>query len=231
MLQSYRDTTSLFSTDIVIVVDANDPKLEDYRKVMGDFLSMHSASGWLQPRSAPGLIVLGDWETGNLVKATNTAIKRLWWNTDSIVGHIGDDHRFRTIGWDKRVLETLETPGVAVPNDGTHHGNIPTACFLSMVIPKALGWLALPTCTHLYIDNAWRSIGEAMAAYRYMPDVLVEHLHPTVGKSEWDAGYRLNNSDIMFANDRAAWLAWQESGTMAEDMAKIGRAVYERGSD
>jgi hypothetical protein len=84
MAQSFRETVALPDTRLVIVVDADDPTLAEYR--LG---------------AAAELLVLPLAQSGDLVRATNTASAR-YWNEDHVIGNVGDDHRFRTPGWDRR---------------------------------------------------------------------------------------------------------------------------------
>lgn len=221
MARSLRATAALLSTELILVVDDDDPSLSEYLALPTQF--MQHSSGPLWPPDAIRVMVLTPEETGNLTAATNTAAARVW-GDDCIIGHVGDDHRFRTTGWDTRITEILRSPGVAAPNDGVHQGAIPTVCFMSSVIPRTLGWFALPSCNHLYIDNAWRTIGEGVSAYRYMPDVLIEHMHPAVGKAKWDEGYKVNNSAEMYSRDGAAFKEWQIS-TSREDIARVAQAM------
>ena len=167
----------------------------------------------------PYVIILPMTETGNLVKATNAVVERFWDRCD-IFGHVGDDHLFRTSGWDVQIEQALTETGVAYGDDGIHGEAIPSAAFLSSSIVKALGWLALPTCRHLYIDNAWKVLGERLDSLHYLPTVSIEHMHPLVGKAPTDAGYIVANAPEMYDHDRLAFEAWL-AGPINNDIARI----------
>jgi hypothetical protein len=222
MVASFRDTVRLLSTNIILVVDRNDPRCSDYLSIPGRF-DRAAAGIPLWPPDRPGVLLLDDDETGNLVKATNSAARRVW-HEDLILGHVGDDHLFRTPGWDIAIRDALIEPGVAYGNDGTHGDAIPTGCFISASVARSLGWLALPTANHLYIDNAWKTLGERLGALHYLPKVLIEHMHPAVGKAQWDTGYELNNSHAMYAHDRAAYQAWL-MGQIDRDIERVRAAA------
>jgi hypothetical protein len=95
---------------------------------------------------------------------------------------------------------------------------------MSASIVEALGWMGLPGCHHLYIDNAWRSLGDATKSLFYMPDVVIEHMHPAGGKAEWDEGHRRVNTEAMYSHDRAVYESWLD-GSMSEDIERVRSAL------
>lgn len=215
MVTSLRETAHLLATEVILVVDDDDPCLKEYLLLPDKFNG--SSSGPLKPPNPLRVMVLSSGETGNLTAATNTSAARVW-DEDCIIGHVGDDHRFRTPGWDKIIVETLAEPGVAAPDDGFYGGQVPTAVFISSVIPRKLGWYALPTTYHLFIDNAWRSIGDGIGSYHMLPDVLVEHMHPDWGKGVNDWGYE--HAKAGWSHDQSSYEAWV-AGQREADIARI----------
>lgn len=189
--ESFTDTRRLSGSQISFVIDDDDPTIHEY---VGDYSTIQQSS------------------PGNMVAALNQAA--LWaiehWGP-RYIGFIGDDHRFRTSGWDAAIVGLLDARGggLAYGNDlFWPKGEIPTQIFMSSSIVSALGWMGLPTCTHLYIDNAWRVIGESLARLFYMPDIIVEHLHPAGGKAPWDEGHLRVNTPEMYNHDRLAFEEW-----------------------
>lgn len=138
---------------------------------------------------------------------------------------LGDDHRPRTAGWDRLLIEAIESlggaPGWAYGNDLYQGANLCTSWVVSAEIVRALGWLMLPGCAHMYVDNATMAIGQAAGRIVYRPGVIVEHVHPVAGKTEWDESYRESNSTARYAADRDAFTAWQTGGGLAADLAKL----------
>lgn len=138
------------------------------------------------------------------------------------VGFMGDDHRPRTVGWDAAYLEALRGMGTGIVygDDLLQRQNLPTQCAMTADIVRALGYMAPPTLTHLYVDNFWLSLGRSANCICYLPDVVVEHCHPVARKASWDAGYaRVNNSD-MYAKDEAAFREYSATGFRA-DVEKV----------
>ena len=200
MVASLRATAVLASTRAVLAVDADDP-------------SDYSGAG------AETLAVAG----GSFPRAANEAARALW-DADPILGCVGDDFLFRTPGWDALVADALATPGVAYGDDLLMGRALPTAVFMSSAIPRALGWYALPTLRHLCADDAWRSVGEGIGALRYLPGVVIEHMHPVAGKAPVDATYERGGMGDCHAADHAALDAWR-AGPMRADVARVMAAL------
>lgn len=137
----------------------------------------------------------------------------------SILGFIGDDNRFRTDGWDQRVTEVLAHGGYAYAWDLARN-DIPTHVFVTTSIVRALGYFGLRNARHLYIDNAWKVLGEGAGCLYYMPDVIIEHLHPFFGKGQMDDIYRASNSEEMYSHDREVFVNWLNNGA-EQDVAKV----------
>lgn len=206
-MQSARDTADHpDSFRYAVLVDENDPAYDAYVMEGLDVVPVHP---------------------GGYVSALNQAAY-LFKDDADILGAYQDDLLFRSQGWDRRVRETLATPGIAYGDDLLQGEWHPTAIFISTVIVKALGWLALPTTWHQWADDAWKSLGTEAGCLRFMPDVVIEHIHPANGKAEMDPGYERVFGENQGAQDRAtsdhdAFYAWLDDG-MAADVAKV-RAV------
>jgi hypothetical protein len=137
---------------------------------------------------------------------------------------LGDDHRPRTHGWDRILIDAIEgLPGgfgFAYGNDLLQGEQMPTAWVVSADVVRALNWMMLPSCEHMYVDNAILALGQAADRIVYCPEVIVEHVHPVAGKAAWDASYRASNAPARYGADRAAFEAWRASG-LATDAAKL----------
>lgn len=198
---------------LVFVVDEDDPAMEDYYR----------------PREGRELVIRRPLHGGGMVNALNAAaldaIRE--WPHERVLGFVGDDHRFRTPSWDVTFLEALsDRPGFVYGNDlFWPKGEIPTQIFISTSIVKSLGWMGLPTCKHLYIDNAWMELGSATGSIRYYQNVIVEHMHPAGGKGEWDDQYRKVNSPEMYDHDAAAFTVWRDSDQFLDDVRKVQQGI------
>jgi hypothetical protein len=137
---------------------------------------------------------------------------------------LGDDHRPRTPGWDRRLIAAIESlggaPGIAYGKDLLQGARLPTAWVVSADLVRAVGWMMLPSCQHMYVDNAVLALGQAAGRILYCPDVVIEHLHPAGGKATLDDSYRESGAPERYAADEAAYTEWVRTG-LATDAAKV----------
>lgn len=213
-VRAIRETAVLVSTSIILAVDADDPELPAYRALRFRSFGAEVSTVVLDPE-----------QTGDLVRATNSISMRVAdVEPSGIIGNLGDDHLCRTPGWDRMVLDALAEPGIAYGRDGIQDEHLPTAPFISASIVLALGWFALPTCRHLYIDDCWRELGNALGRLRYLPDLSIEHMHPAVHKGAWDEGYERANNAAMVERDRDAYNEWH-ARYMKVDVRNVRHAL------
>lgn len=209
------DKTCTANTELRFAVDEDDPTLGDY--------SMNAREvvfGWSWRRTSVQVIP----DSKSMVQALNTAALEAS-QCSRAVAFQGDDHRPRTKGWDTAYLEALEAlPGLVYGNDLIQGANLPTQVAMSSEVVRALGHMAPPPLTHLYVDNYWRDLGRASGCIAYLSDVVVEHVHPVAGKASWDEGYRRVNDEAMYEKDAAAYAAyWAEHGE--RDVQAVRRAA------
>lgn len=137
-----------------------------------------------------------------------------------IIGQIGDDHHPRTPGWDVAVEDAMKPLGVVYCND-LHQGEVlPTAAFLDAEIVRRLGYMVPPTIQHLYMDSYFKSLGERLGTLAYLPDVVIEHMHPHAGKADMDDGYRQVNSPEAYRTGKAAYSAYVRN-RLDEDLVRL----------
>lgn len=178
--------------DVIVATDTDDPTLPEYKAG----LEGHPAYGqWLFHATLPptearmgGVL--------NRVAAVNAKPSSPW----RYIGFMGDDHRPRTHGWDRAAIDAMDAvgPGVVAYGDDRFQGErLPTHVFMDKRIVAGLGWMAPPQLRHLFLDDFWRMLGTALGTLTYMPQVVVEHMHPHAGKGTEDEGYR------------RAWESWE----------------------
>lgn len=199
---------------VILIVDADDPTLDEYLKL----------------DSFERIVVMVMPEQIGYTASLN-AVARDLWDQDVILGAFGDDVLFRTAGWDRKVAEALAKPGIAYGDDLIHGQNHPSAVWMSSIIARTLGWLALPATTHQWADDAWKRLGQKISThldnrFHFLPDVIVEHMHPAVEKAEWDDTYRAVFDSERAKRDYDGFTAWAEGGDLEEDAAKVRTAIY-----
>lgn len=156
-----------------------------------------------------------------MVKALN-AVAALYMNEAFAIGFMGDDHRPRTREFDRLYADELRAlgTGIVYGNDLLQGERIPTQVAMTADIVRALGHMAPPPLTHLFVDNYWRDLGEVAGCLRYLPGVTVEHMHPFAGKAQWDEGHRRVNDHSMYRADSQAYAEYV-TAHMADDVAKV----------
>lgn len=193
---------------IQLLVDDDDPELEAYQALASELVTVD-----VGPRVG---------YTGSL----NRAAAALW---DApgilILGAFGDDVLFRTPNWDDHVRAALATPGMAYGDDLIHGRNHPSAVFMRAELARALGWLALPATKHQWADDGWKRLGQAASCLRYMEDVVIEHMHPAVGKAEWDDTYTGVFESERAKADYEGFTAWMENGGLDRDALIVRHAI------
>jgi hypothetical protein len=191
-------TTAKAATDLVFAVDDDDQASAEAAAALG----IACVTG---PRSH-----LADW--------TNLVARRCTQHYRALAS-LGDDHVPRTPGWDHLLLDALGFmggTGFAYGNDLLQGAALPTAVAVSSNIVSALGWLCEPSMRHYCIDNVWKDLGEGAGCLTYLPDVIIEHVHPVASKAVPDATY--NEAGAHDKEDFAAyarWKAWRRAADIA----------------
>jgi hypothetical protein len=182
--------------DLLFAVDYDDPQLESYLQVVrGAGLSIHQSPTW-RPM---------------VEKLNSVAELHANYFGHFALGFAGDDHLPRTPGWAGTMIRELRSlgTGIVYPDDGYQGEKLPTSWAMTADIVKALGRMVPADVAHLFCDNAVLDLGRAADCIRYLPDVLVEHVHPVAGKADWTDAYRTVNSRERWRTDKAAYRAWQ----------------------
>jgi hypothetical protein len=203
LLGTFVRTAELPTTKLAFILDEDDATAQLYPE-----------GSYVVPRGRPGMA-----DALNLIAAREAC---LW----DVIGFVGDDHRFRTPGWDRRVTQALRHGGFAYGDDLYQRENLPTAVFISGPIVEKLGWFCPPAQMHLYLDNAWKYLGERSGSLHYLSDVIIEHMHPAAGKATWDEGYARVNAVQMYDKDRIAYESWLLHAAGA-DVSKVREAIAE----
>lgn len=198
---------------LVAVTDADDPRLEDYQSMM---LRLRIQN--------PGLdiheIVLPQWLP--LVPKLNYAAQLLaddWY----ALGFMGDDHWPRTKHWHRQFLGVLGElgTGIAYGNDLIQGHKLPTQWVMTGDVVQAWGGMVPARVEHLYCDNAVLMAGRALGRLRYLPEVIIEHMHPVAGKAKVDEQYARVNSPVQYEQDGLRYQKWLRSGGPGKAAAKV----------
>lgn len=189
LAQAFIDTGA--EADLYFIIDNDDPKWSEYVKHEDE----------KNYRCLPA-----DNKTGGCAKSLNDgAVLLLDILEFPLYDHfifMGDDHLPRTQGWNQALVQAigLDT-GFAYGNDLLQGANLPTAYAMSRNLVDDLRGMTFPGCFHLYFDNFVKQLGLDINCLRYLPDVIIEHMHPVAGKAEMDEGYERVNEPKWYEAD------------------------------
>lgn len=203
--------TCTAETRLVVAVDKTDPLRDEYSTVHDAVIFTNSHT---------------------MVEALNHAVWKIVSAAPKVshlpfaIGFVGDDHRPRTVGWDRAYLDALHDlgTGMVYGNDLLQGENIPTQIAMTTDIIQALGHMAWPLLRHLYVDNYWLELGKKLNCIRYLPDVVVEHVHPFAGKAAMDEGYQRVNAPEMNNHDWLEFQKWQ-ANHLESDVKKVEQCM------
>jgi hypothetical protein len=176
------------SVSVVFAVDENDETRNDY------------------PLGHTMLV-----EGGTMVKALNeVAVPTSEYF--EYLGFLGDD-TLPQGNWYYEVVEALESKknSVVYANDGIYGEKLPTGVFLDVNIVRTLGWMAPPAQKHLYVDNFWKALGEALESLVYLENTVIEHLHPLGGTIPMDTTYNAAYTQERWNHDGHAFKTYMET--------------------
>lgn len=137
------------------------------------------------------------------------------------IGHIGDDNVPRTVGWDVRIMESLERNMFCFGDDldpGREPGSLSIHIFMRSEVVRRLGYFGPPSLQHMYVDPVWYAWGTA-TSIEFLPDVVLEHLHYSLGRSAPDESYEASTG--LIPADCARYNAYCDDGLNA-DIIKLG---------
>lgn len=182
--EAWKETDT--QSDLWVVCDHDDPQLKEYEKI------------------AENLMVFRRESKGMATPLNKAAQKLIREKNYTYFAFIGDDHRPRTLRWDQMWMDILgDRGGLVYGNDLFQGENIPTAVGMTATVVKALDGMVPPGFIHLYLDNFWLKLGQDIGRIFYLPDCIIEHCHPLLGKANVDEGYIRVNSEEMYAQDKA----------------------------
>lgn len=192
LMEAMRDTCRA-DTKLLVGLDDDDPAKLAYFNVAKDLAGSLDFEWELVVR--PDLRGVVPW-------LNHLAVERA--GDCRFIGTIGDDNVPRTDGWDLRVTEALERVPFCFGDDlypGRPTGTLCCHVFMRSAIVKTLGYMGPPALKHMYVDPAWMAWGEAVGI-EFLPDVVLEHMHYSAGKSEMDESYAASTALIPEDLDR-----------------------------
>ena len=206
LAQAFVDTQT--EADLYFIIDNDDPKWNEYAK--NENIKCLPA----------------DNKTGGCAASLNTgAVYLLDFTKFPLYDYfvfMGDDHLPRTQNWDQAFIQALSiNTGIVYGNDLLQGENLPTAFGMSRDLVLELQGMTFPGCIHLFFDNFVKQLGIDLNYLKYLPDVIIEHLHPVAGKAEMDEGYARVNQPKWYEEDLLTLQKYLRSQEYADLVTKF----------
>lgn len=182
-IKSYIETKA--TVDVVVLIDSADleANLHAYEAIKE---SMPKSFSFVNTGDA---ISMGD--KIRFYWPTVQGLKPNW------IGLLNDDHYCVTPEWDKKSEAMLDGTNMVSTNDGNWNFgfNVVGLTAWSYPLLEAAGFPIFPgKLHHYYIDNVWKSIGEATGCWLETNKINIEHRHVWCGKMPQDATFtKVNN--------------------------------------
>jgi hypothetical protein len=199
-------STSTGHADLVVALDDDDPYLYQYN-------ARRVAMVTVGPRQSPVA-----WT--NEVALGHSGDYRF-------LGSMGDDHLPRTVGWDRLMCDALEELGTGIVHgdDLTHGAVAPSAVAMTSDIVSGLGYMIPPALKLNCADLFWRDLARSIGRSRFLPEVVVEHLHYAMGKSPIDHIY-LEGAELL--DEDLAQYELYMGAQFERDMARLRSTLEHR---
>jgi len=203
LLEAIKETAAL--TDLVFCID------DDEKELYAGVSEACKNLDWAQVVAAPRMGL-----NGTLNHWANYYAPEY-----RFVCFMGDDHLPKTGDWDLDFAIAIgKNLGIAYGDDLIQGENLPTAVFMSADIINRLGFMSPPELKHLFMDNFWKHVGSELGNLNYLPEVIIEHMHYTVGKAEHDERYQAVNNAEMHLHDEQVFARYVQE-QWPTDLAKL----------
>lgn len=206
LAKAFKDTNT--EADLWFIIDNDDPKWNEYAK-NENFKCLPA-----------------DNKTGGCANSLNTGAVYLLdlvkFPLYDYFVFMGDDHLPRTQNWDKAFIQALgQNTGIAYGDDLLQGENLPTAFCMTRDLVVELQGMTFPGCIHLFFDNFVKQLGIDLNYLKYLPGVIIEHLHPVAGKAEMDEGYARVNQPKWYEEDLLTLQKYLRSEEYADLVTKF----------
>jgi hypothetical protein len=147
-----------------------------------------------------------------------------------IIMFAADDIVFGTPNWDiiiQKEFDKVEDKILLVyGNDGFQNGRIATHGFIHRHWMELLGYVLPPKLASAYTDEWVTDLAIRVGRCEYLPNLLVEHIHPATGKASTDETYQKR---IEIAGDIGAYYRSLEPDRIKDaETLKAFMKIFER---
>lgn len=179
------------STPVYLRLDVCDPTIEEYKKI-----------------KLPDTFILKIDKRARL----GAAMKEIFdvYPLEPWYGLLADDLIPRTDNWDIRMIEAAGDRYISQANDlSPKPKNYCHPCIGGELVRTA-GFFGFPYTTHYFLEVVWKDLTRCNKKFgRYLPDVIVENLHPDFNKGQVDKTYQ--EAFSVKSSDEKIWLEWRDT--------------------
>jgi hypothetical protein len=176
-------STATGRVNVLVGVDADDPRLDEYKKL--DWITLY----------------IVDRERRGCAKIANNIAMH---STADVVQFLGDDCLMLTEGWDEMIADSVPADGIALISLMNKEHETRKQAYHPAITRKwidAVGWYTLPGAFHYGIDTTWINMAKAINRLIWVEGAVIEHRHykrganPIVKDSVYDVSEALISSD------------------------------------
>ena len=210
VVDAWAATNAFEVAHLLFAIDEDDPAKDEYLNVLPEPGALHSDRIAMTVRPRVPMAPRTNIEAAHFAGGFFA------------LGSAGDDHVPRTHGWAHRYVSELRAMGTGIVygDDGFQRAKLCTEWAMTSDIVRVLGGRLVPApVDHLYADNAVLELGRAAACIKHLPDVKIEHMHPSAGRAERDEGYDRVNAGEKYAKDGATFKTWKNRQLPADAAA------------
>lgn len=200
IVEAWWKTGAFDAADLWFEYDYDDVEYGKYAQILGTMAEVKAIS-------------MPEWQP--LVPKLNSAAYSLArYHEYPLVAFMGDDHIPRTQRWAHMLIENHMTSDKLIwyGQDGYQNEKLPTWWSMDARVILALKRMVPAAVQHLFCDNAVLELGKAADSIGYDERILIEHMHPLLGKAKGDAQYERVNRRQQYARDGEAFRAWVRDG-------------------
>ena len=184
--------------EIMFYLDNDDPELNSYYPSLNSIENRFSDNVRIQIIEGPAV---------GVPQATNLLAKK---SRSDVIMYCSDDQVYISADWDLRLDQEVAKYADNIYcmwfNDGWESKNFCTFPIVSRKWFETLGYFFFPFFEHFFTDTWIWMLAKSVDRAIYIPEILVEHRHWKIGKSEKDETYERNatkENDSRHARDRA----------------------------
>lgn len=214
MIRSFKETAS-DSTYLVIQIDDDDENMKEYYSIR------------LRERGDESRISFHIAPRQDVAQIHNSIVRN---NPDfDYYMPVNDDIVFQTPGWDKVLINTIQTKGsgwgISYGNDlgGNYTFNLPTFGVMSANLVRVLGSFYPTELKMMFGDTFLLDLGRAIGRLYYCPDVIIEHKPPGHGAGAFVPG-DTRGKEAFYRTEQRAYSKYIDT-RFENDVARVFDAI------